>query len=124
MRSRSSTLLVLGMFVWVLCLTGCGQSRSVDGLAPSVPDAEPCGDGCPAGTSCVPGIDEDGNPSFLCIDVHNRYCAPCLEDADCIDPLQPDARSVCLTQDDGSGSFCATDCTTHTDCPEGAYCSI
>ena len=70
---RSSTFLVFVALIWTLSLAGCGQGRTVDGLAPSVPDAEPCGDGCPAGTSCVPGIDEDGNPSFLCIDVHNLF---------------------------------------------------
>ena len=116
-----SACLLLGMVV----ATGCNTSPSASGLGQAdipTPEAQPCGGDCPEGTVCVPIIDENGEPTFACLDVHLRYCSPCLEDADCIDPFMPDAGSLCVTREDGSGSYCATDCTEHTDCPEGAYC--
>lgn len=109
----------------LLTVAGCNTRPSAGGLQEAelpTPEAEPCGGDCPEGTVCVPIIDEEGTPTFACLDVHLRYCAPCLEDADCVDPFMPDAGSLCVSMEDGSGSYCATDCTEHADCPEGAYC--
>ena len=106
--------------------SGCGGKHAGTNLSETevtTPDAQPCGDGCPEGTTCVPTVDEDGNPVFKCIDVHIRLCAPCLEDADCNDSLMPDTHSICRPQQDGSGSFCATDCSKHSDCAADDYCS-
>ena len=110
----------------LLVLAGC-ETRHVGSLSPvetPVPDAQPCGEGCPDGTVCVPVINDDGEPIFSCIDVHLRYCSPCLEDNDCIDAYMPEAGSLCVGWEDGSGSFCATDCSQHADCPDGAYCKV
>ena len=117
-------------FLWVLLvailwLEGCGDRTVGDGLervAPAAPAAKPCGDDCPDGTTCAPIVDEDGSLSFDCVDVHQRYCTPCFADDDCVDRWMPDAKSACISSDDGSGSFCATDCSTHRDCPSGSFC--
>ena len=79
----SSTCCVLS----ILLVTGCNTRPSAGGLNEvdiPTPEAEPCGGDCPEGTVCVPIIDEEGTPTFACMDVHLRYCSPCLEDADCI----------------------------------------
>ncbi|MBT6491118.1 MAG: hypothetical protein HOK97_15210, partial [Deltaproteobacteria bacterium] len=80
----------LGFMVSLAGLAACGESKGLGTSDFPTPEAEPCGDGCEDGFSCVPGIDENGDPAFLCINVHIRFCAPCMEDADCIDPLMPD----------------------------------
>ena len=112
----------LSFMVLMASLAACGQSKGLGNTEFPTPEAEPCGEGCDEGFSCVPGIDENGDPAFLCVNVHIRFCAPCMEDSDCIDPLMPDAQSVCMASENGQGSFCATDCAEHADCPEGAYC--
>ena len=109
-------LLVLGV--------GCNERVAGLGTADPISEAVPCGGDCPEGTTCAPIVDESGELIFQCVDVHLRYCAPCLEDADCIDEWMPDAGSICVTNSDGSGSFCATDCSEHTDCPAGSFCSV
>ncbi|MBT6434309.1 MAG: hypothetical protein HOK28_14520, partial [Deltaproteobacteria bacterium] len=120
-----SFLTAASLVLTLVVVTGCNTRPTTGGLQGveiPTPEAEPCGGDCPDGTICVPVIDENGEPAFACLDVHLRYCSPCLEDSDCIDPFMPDAGSLCVTREDGSGSYCATDCAEHTDCPEGAYC--
>ena len=121
---RPSQIFFLLLLSMALGAMACSDRSVGGGLGAATPEAQPCGDGCPQGTTCAPIIAEDGTPTFACVDVHLRYCAPCLEDTDCIDPYMPDAGSVCVSWEDGSGSFCATDCSTHSDCPEGAYCNV
>ena len=115
---------VLTLFLSVfLGAVGCSERTAGLGEAEPVGEALPCGGDCPDGTTCAPIINSEGDLIFECIDIHLRYCAPCLEDADCIDEWMPEAGSVCVTNSDGTGSFCATDCSQHADCPEGAFCA-
>jgi hypothetical protein len=110
----------------MLLIFGVGCSDRVAGLGAATPvsEAVPCGGDCPDGTTCAPIVDDNGELIFQCVDVHLRYCAPCLEDNDCIDDWMPNAGSVCVTYSDGSGSYCATDCSEHSDCPEESYCFV
>ena len=101
---------------------GCGKKVTPLGDAP-VGEMQPCGEGCPDGYSCVPVFDDPQNPVFECIDDHQRYCAPCVSDEDCLHPWLADAGHRCVEVDGGAGSFCATACKEHADCPMGAYCS-
>ena len=89
---KPGTRLILSLLL--VCGVGCNERVAGLGTADPISEAVPCGGECPEGTTCAPIVDENGELIFQCIDVHLRYCAPCLEDADCIDDWMPDAGSL------------------------------
>ena len=112
----------LPLLLTAVLLSGCGNRVKGLNVNDNIPDAEPCGSGCEEGFVCVGNTDDPANPFFECVSVHQRFCSPCNEDADCVDQWAPDQGNLCLTFPDGAGSYCATGCLTNADCPENSYC--
>jgi hypothetical protein len=71
----------------------------------------PCPPGCPTGTYCAL-VQGDS----ICVPDKNAYCAQCNTAADCKEPADG-----CLTAPLGD-KFCARDCTTLGQCPNGFTC--
>ena len=91
----------------VAMLAACESrtSGSLGYVEPDTPDAQPCGEGCPEGQTCVPNLDEDGVAQFICLENAVAYCAPCSTDDDCLDDRLLNIVPTCVASPDGSGSF-------------------
>ena len=83
-----------------------------------------CEEDCPAGYSCRPVANPQGDPIYLCLYDHVYYCRPCENDSECAPALVDPSPHRCTPWPDGAGSFCATVCQTATDCPPGAKCAM
>ena len=117
----------LALILTVVVLLAACESRTSGSLGyvePDTPDAQPCGEGCPEGQTCVPNLDEGGVAEFICLDNTVAYCAPCSDDLDCYDDRLVNINPVCVPSPDGSGSFCATPCSSDDACPTGAHCEL
>ena len=115
------------LILTIVVLMAACESRTSGSLGyvePDTPDAQPCGEGCPEGQTCVPNLDVDGVAEFICLDNAVAYCAPCSNDDDCYDDRLLNINPVCVPSLDGSGSYCATPCSTDNECPSGAHCEL
>jgi hypothetical protein len=71
----------------------------------------PCPPDCPANTYCAI---IDGDP--MCVPDLGSQCLPCTTNLECLNP-----SDQCLTAPAGD-KFCARDCTTDEQCPNGFTC--
>ena len=98
----------------------CASGWCIDG-----PDGQvctkTCSEACPDGWSCLPVNAQGGDVSYVCVYLHGPLCLPCAEHDDCANPLSSEGGNVCLAEDDGAGSFCATGCNGGG-CPPGNEC--
>ena len=75
-----------------------------------------CIEECPAGWACK-GVDLfGGDLQFVCLPLYWHICDTCLVDADCQMTGAP-----CIEYGD-EGRFCASECETDGECPEGFEC--
>lgn len=73
----------------------------------------PCPPGCPQGTYCA-----IINGDAMCVPDLDSQCRPCTTVLQCLNP-----SDSCLSAPSGD-KFCARDCTTTGECPNGFTCAV
>jgi|GEM_PF-821249 len=82
-----------------------------------------CVEECPfPGWECVGVTDDNGNPSFVCLDQTVNLCNPCSQNKDC-NSSATNAPNLCVDMGD-AGNFCGMNCGQDgTACPPGYACT-
>ncbi len=79
-----------------------------------------CIDECPEGWKCTQDTAASPDLVFVCMQVHQSLCSPCLGDEDCyFGGLDSGARCV---EFGAEGAFCGATCSVGSDCPADYDC--
>ncbi len=88
--------------------------------------AGPCmqGNSCQTGYLCQSVTASDTKTYKLCVRRFVKLCDPCSQSLTCKTLTEPTSHCVSVGNDKGaSGYFCASECTTVSDCPDGYLCA-